>query len=486
MADYTFLLTTRLSQDQQLVLQVLQEVCRAHTLNLYFSGSSMRDLLTAQTLRLLQFTCEGDPVPLQKELAARGAEQVSARAETSTVSFHLRRCRARIEAAQDAHGHTGVSIHEDLRRRSLTLNSVGLSLNPGSRGLPLDPANGVADIEARLIRMNHAYVFVDDPMAALRAVRLRTRLGFAVEERTQARMDTARDENYLADASPAAKGQEWEAIAYEPDPAAVVTALEKERWLGAAFGAGVRSSRMNLAGLARLSEAVEAWEQLGLTMDVGQAAMPMLLGGLSPADQNRIALWLPSRHLAAGWKKLPQQAAALEAQLLALPSGSRWLRSAYDVVQKYASEVVLYATVSPRQAKGGRKLREYYSQAAEQRRKLPLGVLRGLRLAPHSQRAEEILRPWFERLLAGQDLSETELSAGVRGAALAQTAPTAVRRTAATAAKEAVAKEAKEAAAKFRIATAKRASPPAPRPAARPAPTRSTPASKAKPTRKRK
>ncbi|HET9784020.1 MAG TPA: hypothetical protein VFP94_03565, partial [Terriglobales bacterium] len=382
MPDFNFLLATRLNQDQQSALRLLEEVCRKAGLNLYLTGASMRDLLTNQPVRLLNITTEGNPLKL-KEALAGAAERLSTRSEPPGLFFSLLGCRMRVEGAQ------GGAILDDLRGRSLSLNSIGLSLNPGSRGLPLDPCNGTADIEARLLRINHAYVFFEDPVALLRAMRLATRLEFTLEERTQARMEAAREGNYLARATPEARGQEWEAIAYEPDPAVVLRALEKGGWLEAAFGSGVRTGKMNLAALGKLTAALESWELLGRAVDTGAVATPFLMAGLAPADQNRLGQWMPSRHLGAGWKKLKAEAQALEKKLLAVPgTGAAWLRAVYEMLGKFSAEAVVYAALSPTNAKSAHKLRDFHAQALQQRQRLPLSLLRALGVPPRSLRAE--------------------------------------------------------------------------------------------------
>lgn len=417
MADYNFLLETRLSQDQQLSLQILQRVCRARGLNLYLTGGPMRDLLSGRPVRMLEIVTEGDPLSLVPDLRAAGAERLSTHAPSASLRFHLRGGRVRILAA---HGGT---IIQDLRRRGLTLNSIGLSLNPASRALPLDPNNGAADIEARLIRMNHPYVFFEEPVVALRALRLRTRLEFALEERTAARLESAREGGYLERATPLALGQEWEAIAYEPDPAAILRALEREGWLEAAYGKGVKVAKMNLASLTRLNAAVEAWEQLGLVPDSGLVAMPMLLSGLSASDQARLTQALPSRHLAE-WKKVPQEARAFEKHLLAaVAGGSGWPRRLQDVLEKTSPEAVVWANLEPSDAKAGKKLKEFHALALQARQRLPLGVLRAVGLAPHSLEAETWLLPFYRRLLAAEPLTDAQLADGLRATIEATRAP---------------------------------------------------------------
>src|SRR5208283_4218455 len=92
---------------------------------------------------------------------------------------------------------TPASIQEDLRRRDFTCNAMALSLNEGSRGLLLDPFNGAADIEARLLRVLHTYAFLEDPARLIRAIRFATRFGWELEDRTRARYDNAVEGEYI-------------------------------------------------------------------------------------------------------------------------------------------------------------------------------------------------------------------------------------------------------------------------------------------------
>ncbi len=123
------------------------------------------------------------------------------------------------------------TINEDLRRRDFTVNAMALSLNPGSRGLLLDPFNGIADIEAKVLRVLHNYAFLEDPVRLLRAIRLSARFHWPLEERTQARYDAAKENNYIEYLGKRMIGYELEQVAHEDDPIHIMRALDKEGWL---------------------------------------------------------------------------------------------------------------------------------------------------------------------------------------------------------------------------------------------------------------
>jgi hypothetical protein len=92
---------------------------------------------------------------------------------------------------------TPATITDDLRRRDFTVNAMALSLNEGSRGLLMDPFNGAADIENKLLRVIQNYAFLEDPSRLIRATRFAARFHGPLEERTQQRYDSAKENNYI-------------------------------------------------------------------------------------------------------------------------------------------------------------------------------------------------------------------------------------------------------------------------------------------------
>jgi len=76
----------------------------------------------------------------------------------------------------------GVSIEDDLRLRDFTMNALALSLEDPER--LIDPCGGLQDIRAKIIRACTDQAIDDDPIRALRAVRLATDLGFRIAPET--------------------------------------------------------------------------------------------------------------------------------------------------------------------------------------------------------------------------------------------------------------------------------------------------------------
>lgn len=431
MPDYIFLLESRLSPEQQALVARLQRHCQQAGLNLYLTGGPMRDLLAGGRIRTLDFTVEGNPLKLQKGLAAEGAEVRFADEEEQSVRFRLRAVRFRLTAA-----HTEVferpgkppemrpaAIIEDLRRRGFTLDAIGLSLNPGSRGLLLDPTNGLADIEERQIRMIHNYIFYEDPVRLLRAVRLRTRLGFSLEERTAARAAAARESQYLERAYRSSCGRELEAIAYEPDPAAVLKALEAEGLLAPVYGPAFKTAKMNLAGLGRLAAAAGELEEAGLTADPGPVALEFMLGDLADPEQARLSRLPMSKPLVSGWQTLRAECKALAKRLSGAKEPS--LAQTHDWLHQARPEAVL-ALAATASGPAQKRLQAFTAELPRIRQQLPLRELRQWGLSPDAPQFHDVIGRVFRRLLeapghaaadVGAILEEEAARAGARPAA---------------------------------------------------------------------
>jgi tRNA nucleotidyltransferase (CCA-adding enzyme) len=145
------------------------------------------------------------------------------------------------------------TIQEDLRGRDFTCNAVALSLNRASRGLLLDPMNGLADIERRELRAAGPYVFYDDPSRLLRLIRLRVRLGFAVEARTEMQVANAREAEVEKLIPARAFAEELQRISAEDAPSEIMAGLEQAGIL-ALFAPALAEDKLNLAGLAKLEK----------------------------------------------------------------------------------------------------------------------------------------------------------------------------------------------------------------------------------------
>jgi hypothetical protein len=71
MADYIYTMEIRLTPDQLKGVSLVQDIARAAGMNVYLTGGAIRDIISGFTIRDLDFTVQGNPFKLQKELGRR-------------------------------------------------------------------------------------------------------------------------------------------------------------------------------------------------------------------------------------------------------------------------------------------------------------------------------------------------------------------------------------------------------------------------------
>jgi tRNA nucleotidyltransferase (CCA-adding enzyme) len=242
MPDYMFLLESRLSPEQRAVMLRVQELSAALGFNVYLTGGTVRDLVTGASLRDLDFTVEGNPSKIAHELEKGGAKILSEDEKYRQVEvLFAGDCEGSISAARDDHYvRPGTrpeirwsTIMEDLRRRDFSLNAIAISLNPASRGLLLDPTNGLSDIERAEVRALTIHSFTNQPVRLLRVLRFAARMGFKIEQRTQEWFDLAIERKLQETITPEDAGGELRAVAREERPSVVLKAWEEHDLLEA-------------------------------------------------------------------------------------------------------------------------------------------------------------------------------------------------------------------------------------------------------------
>jgi len=414
MADYIYTMEIRLTPDQQRGVTLVQDIARAAGMNIYLTGGAVRDIISGLPIRDLDFTVQGNPLKLQKELERAGARIAAADDDLKSLYLSLPgNVRAEISMARiERYEKAGKSpliapatMIEDLRRRDFTVNAMALSLNPGSRGLLMDPFNGAADIEAKLIRVLHNYAFVEDPSRLIRASRFAARFHWPLEERTQARFDSAKENKYIEYITDKAIGYEIEQLAYEDDPLHIIRVLEKEEWLKV-LNPHWTTAKVDTAGLSQLLKMRQQMNQLGYTPDPAPAVMYFLTSRLGDKDIADMRKLIPRKDLVEAWRDLEDHAKDLAKRLTSKEAATP--SRTWKLLSQARPEMILFLAVTARQQAVAQKIRNFFTKWRQVQQKIPLPEMTELRITPQMPEYPKIAQDVFMLLLDGRLRSRTE------------------------------------------------------------------------------
>src|SRR6266496_2903179 len=414
MADYIYTMETRLTPDQQRGVALVQGIAKDAGMNIYLAGGAVRDIISGFNIRDLDFTVQGNSLKLQKDLEKAGARVVATDEDTKTLYLTLPgNVRAEISMARfERYEKTGkppvvspATMLEDLRRRDLTINAMALSLNEGSRGLLMDPFNGMADIEAKLIRVLHNYAFVEDPSRLIRATRFAARFHWPLEERTQMRYESAKENNYIEYITNKAIGLELAQLGYEEDPLNVLKILEKEGWLKV-LSAHWSSAKVDTANLSQLLKTRQQMNELGYQPDTAPAAMYFLTSRLSNKEISDIQKLIPRKDLVEAWRDIEDHAKELAKRLMgkeaATPSRT------WQLLSSARTEMVLFLAVTAKQQSVEQKIKNYLTKWRQVQQRLPLPEMTELLITPQLPTYPKLAHDVFMLLLDGKLRSRTE------------------------------------------------------------------------------
>jgi tRNA nucleotidyltransferase (CCA-adding enzyme) len=297
MPDYMYLLESRLSPEQRSALQTIAEIARAESLNIYLSGGAVRDLICGAIIRDLDITVEGNPARIVHGLEKNGAhtledDERSRHYEmmlTGGVECSFGAAREEVYERPGAKPEMRWStIIEDLRRRDFSLNAIAISLNLASRGLLLDPTNGLADLEKHEVRALSMHSFTNKPVRLLRALRFAVRMSFKLEARTAEWFALAKERKLHEALDGEEVGSELMQLGREENPIAILKEWAKHELLKTIH--------------PRLGKRLPDYQSLGRLMK-GRDAMA--------AAGYRASLWAPAIHYVLGRLKSRERSSAL-------------------------------------------------------------------------------------------------------------------------------------------------------------------------------
>jgi tRNA nucleotidyltransferase/poly(A) polymerase len=416
MADYIYLLESRLSQAQQRAVHAVREIARAKGLTVFLVGGAVRDLTSGSPVRDLDVVVQGNALKLKKDLEKAGAT-ITGEGDTMQALFVTFPGSVRMEVGSTLSVHypkpgkpvvKPATILDDLRRRDFTANAMALSLNEGSYGLLMDPLNGVADIENRELRLVSNYGFIEDPVRMIRAARYAARLGWQMEEKTHTRYETGKAEDYISAISAFQRGYESEEIVHEEDPLRVMRKLEQEDWMKVLAPAW-DSAKANVAELDKLREAQMQLQMRGIHADPSAAQFPLLTAKMHAKDVEALKKTFPRQGFVEEIEALEaegkQFAAEFGSKQAATPS------AAWKMLMTARPEAVLWVAYSTKSAVLQAKFKSFYTDWPQARQRIPYTQMQEMRIVPELPGYDELVEKIFFELMDGKLQTPEEMKA---------------------------------------------------------------------------
>jgi tRNA nucleotidyltransferase/poly(A) polymerase len=172
----------------------------------YLIGGFVRDKILNRTTKDADIVCIGDGIRLAEKTAEKFSPKPTVQFfknfGTAQIKIAMRNDNGKqkihfeiefVGARKESYNHDSRkpdvfsgTLDEDRMRRDFTINTLAISLNKEDFGKLIDPLDGLADIENKMIKtpLPPGQTFSDDPLRMMRAIRFAAQLNFTIAPET--------------------------------------------------------------------------------------------------------------------------------------------------------------------------------------------------------------------------------------------------------------------------------------------------------------
>lgn len=178
---------------EQKIFEVVGRAGEALDYPVFAIGGFVRDKLINRRSMDLDFVCQGDGILLAKKVRELLDPKLKlvvfktyGTAQLKYGGLELEFVGARKESYSEESRNPKVTVgtlEDDQNRRDFTINALAIDLSTTNFGQIIDPFNGLADLEAKIIRtpLDPDITLSDDPLRMMRAVRFASQLNFTID-----------------------------------------------------------------------------------------------------------------------------------------------------------------------------------------------------------------------------------------------------------------------------------------------------------------
>jgi poly(A) polymerase len=183
------------TKQELLLLEKIAFAARKLEMPCYVIGGFVRDKIIERKTKDIDIVCVGDGIVLAEQVASLFKEKPSVSvfknfgtAQLKIEDIDVEFVGARKESYRSESRNPDVeagTLEDDQLRRDLTINALAVSLNKEDYGCLIDPFDGLADIQRKVLRtpLAPAQTFIDDPLRMLRTIRFATQLRYQIDEK---------------------------------------------------------------------------------------------------------------------------------------------------------------------------------------------------------------------------------------------------------------------------------------------------------------